>query len=193
MGREIFVRDLASSRHSDRKNAVRGEFRDIWIGLGPPLNDFGFGDSIFRCFLDFVREISLKCFSSFLDQNDIIVDEFVEQIEDVEALGYPCESKEDRIGFASGLHALRTLPRHSPKWDRLIWKGLARSRLEDLRKWIGLSKDLSEFEVELSQDLDLDADWLGHLHLKKNWQKLSKLDVIWMISRWISESRRRKI
>jgi len=60
---------------------------------------------------------------------------------------------------------------------------LARSRLEDLRKWIGLSKDLSEFEVERSQDLGLDADWLGHLRLKKNWQKLSKLDVIWIISR----------
>jgi len=116
-------------------------------------------------------------FSSFLDHNNIIVDEFVDQIEDVEALGYPCELDEDRIGFASGLHALRALPRHSPEWNRLIWKGLTRSRLEDL------SKDLSEFEVERSQDLGLDADWLGHLHLKKNWQKLSKLDVIWMISR----------
>jgi len=49
-------------------------------------------------------------FLSFLDQIDIIVDEFVDQIEDVEALGYPCELNEDRIGFASGLHALRALP-----------------------------------------------------------------------------------
>jgi len=29
MEHEIFVRDLASSRHFDRKNAVRDEFRDI--------------------------------------------------------------------------------------------------------------------------------------------------------------------
>lgn len=54
-------------------------------------------------------------FSSFLDRNNIIVDnEFVDQIKDVEALGYPRESNEDRIGgFASGLHALRALPRLS--------------------------------------------------------------------------------
>ena len=84
-------------------------------------------------------------------------------------------------GFTLSEHS-----RDSPEWNRLIWKGLTRSRLEDLRRWIGLSKDLSEFEVERSQDLGLDAYTSRRIGKKK-----------WANSTWFwwfqDESRRRKI
>lgn len=66
-----FLWDFASSWHSDRNNAIRDEFRDIWIGLGPLLNDFWFDDSIFSMlFLDFVRDISSKCCHEISMRND---------------------------------------------------------------------------------------------------------------------------